>query len=195
MAVGEPMKIFISYRRDDTSYIAGRLHDRLADHFGPEQVFRDIETLAPGVDFGERIDEAMRSCDALVALIGDGWTGVRDPAGSRRIDDADDWVRLEIAGALARGVLVVPVLVENAKIPSADELPKPIRKLARRNAMDLTDLRWDYDVQTLIEALEGAVELSPPVAGATGEDAGRVGRASTTRVRTHRPPPTAPLAG
>lgn len=158
------MKIFISYRREDTSYIAGRLHDRLEAHFGPGQIFRDVETLEPGVDFGDRIDQAMRTCDALVAVIGDGWVGREAPPGHRRIDSPDDWVRLEIAGALDRDILVVPVLVEDARMPSAEQLPGSIRKLARRNAMELTDLRWDDEVRRLIDVLEKAA--GAPAAGA-----------------------------
>lgn len=160
------MKIFVSYRREDTSYIAGRLHDRLEAHFGPDRVFRDVETLAPGVDFGDRIEAAMRSCDALVAVIGDGWLGDEGTPGHRRLDRPDDWVRLEIAAALERGILVVPVLVEDAEMPSADQLPESIRTLARRNAMELTDLRWDYDVQRLIDALDRSTPAGPSLHGA-----------------------------
>lgn len=150
--------IFISYRRQDSSYIAGRLHDRLAAHFGPGQIFRDIDTMKPGVDFGRRIDEAVGSCDALLVVIGDGWLDARSPQGERRIDAPKDWVRQEIQVALERpDVLVVPVLVENAAMPSEDELPPAIRELANRNAMELSDRRWDYEVQRLIEALEEVV--------------------------------------
>lgn len=150
--------IFISYRRQDSSYIAGRLHDRLAAHSGPGQIFRDIDTMKPGVDVGRRIAEAVGSCDALLVVIGDGWLDARSAQGERRIDAARDWVRQEIQVALERPeVQVVPVLVENAVMPSEDELPPTIRELANRNAMELSDRRWDYEVQRLIEALEVVV--------------------------------------
>ena len=150
--------IFISYRRQDTAYIAGRLHDRLVAHFGPEQIFRDIE-MKPGVDFGRRIGEAVGSCDALLAVIGDGWLDSRDAQGQRRIDAPRDWVRQEIQAALDRpDVLVIPVLVENATMPAEEDLPPEIRGLAARNAMELSDRRWDYEVTKLIEALDEVVQ-------------------------------------
>jgi hypothetical protein len=160
--------IFISYRREDTSYIAGRLHDRLAAHFGADQIFRDVDTMKPGVDFVERIDEAVGSCDALVAIIGDDWLTLKNPEGRRRIDSPKDWVRLELAAALKRNILIVPVLVENAKMPAEAELPSPLRRLARHNALELTDFRWDYEVQKLIEVLEdvtkpAAKQARPPL--------------------------------
>ncbi len=152
--------IFICYRRKDTDYIAGRLHRQLADHFGQDQVFRDINTIKLGSDFGERIDSFVGSCDALVAVIGDEWLS-EDETGRRRIDQPRDWVRQEIASALEREILVVPVLVENARMPSEGELPPSLRKLARRNALDLTDARWDYEVDRLIEVVEEVVEAKP----------------------------------
>lgn len=149
--------VFISYRRDDTSYIAGRLHRELAARFGTDQIFRDIDTMGPGVDFGAMIQQEVGKCDALVAVIGKDWLASDDPSGRRRIDDPSDWVQLEIAAALDRGVLVIPVLVEDARMPEAAELPATIRGLARRNAVELTDSRWDYDVGRLMAALEGVV--------------------------------------
>jgi hypothetical protein len=151
--------IFISYRREDSSYIAGRLHDRLAAHFGAHRIFRDVDTMRPGVDFVQRIDEAVGSCDAFVAVIGDEWLSAVDAKGRRRLSNPKDWVRLEIAAALARDILVVPVLVENAKMPSESELPPALRKLARHNAMDLSDQRWDYEVDQLVRVLG---EVVPP---------------------------------
>lgn len=154
--------IFVSYRRDDTSYIAGRLHDGLSARFGADQIFRDIDTIRPGADFVARIEEAVGSCDALIAVIGDDWLAV-DATGRRRIDNPGDFVRLEIGAALERGILVVPVLVENAHMPAEADLPEPIRLLSRRNAVDLTDARWDYDMQRITAAVEEVVR--PPDAG------------------------------
>lgn len=155
---GHPVSgVFISYRREDTSYIAGRLHDRLAEVLS-ERIFRDIDDMRPGIDFVEAIDEAVGSCDALVAVIGEHWLSAQDPSGNRRIDAPNDWVRLEIAAALNRDILVVPVLVENATVPTDSELPADIRRLARRNAMVLTDERWDYDVQQLVHVLDQALK-------------------------------------
>jgi hypothetical protein len=104
-------RIFISYRREDASYPAGWLFDRLADRFGRGQVFKDIDSIRLGDDFVEVITRAVGSCDVLLALIGEEWLTVSDQDGRRRLDDPDDFVRLEIEAALARNVRVIPILV------------------------------------------------------------------------------------
>jgi hypothetical protein len=148
------VNIFISYRRDDSSGYAGRLYDRLAAHFGRPNVFMDIEALEPGVDFVDGIDQAMDACGALVVLIGSEWLSATDAQGRRRLDDPNDFVRLEIANALRRDLCVLPVLVNGAVMPSAQELPPELAPLARRQAQELSNSRWDFDVGHLITALE-----------------------------------------
>lgn len=150
--------IFISYRRQDSSYIAGRLHDHLAAQFGPGRIFRDIDTMRPGVDFVEKIEDAVSSSAAFVVVIGDQWLTAVDEQGRRRLDNADDWVRVEIAAALRRGILVVPVLVENAKMPAEAQLPDDLRRLSRYHAIDLSDQRWDYEIGQLVAVLRELVE-------------------------------------
>ncbi|MHB8571984.1 MAG: TIR domain-containing protein [Candidatus Dormibacteria bacterium] len=156
--------IFISYRRSDTSGYAGRLADRLSARFGVQQIFRDIDTLKPGVDFVAAVDDAVKSCDALIVLMGKDWLNARDAQGNRRLDNPNDFPRLEISAALSRDILVLPVLVEGAVMPSPEELPEPLQKLSRINALDLSDARWDYDVQRLIKGLESAVTSTPAAA-------------------------------
>ena len=104
--------IFVSYRREESGHVAGQLADRLSDRFGAEQVFIDVKSIEPGVDFAEAIFRAIDACTVLVAVIGPGWLRTADERGGRRLDDPDDLVRLEIGAALARGVRVIPVLVE-----------------------------------------------------------------------------------
>lgn len=175
--------VFISYRREDSSYIAGRLHDRLADALGPELIFRDVDAMKPGADFTERIGEAVGSCEALLAVIGKDWLSARGPRGGRRIDEPRDWVRLEIAAALARDILVVPVLVENARMPTEDELPEDLRPLARRNAMDLTDHRWREDTENLLQVIREVIpdselpSAAPPAKTTEGPRGAPLGRA------------------
>src|SRR3954454_3717472 len=105
--------IFISYRRTDAAGHAGRLYDRLVDRFGQASVFKDLDSMEPGADFVEVIQETVARCDALIAVIGRDWTAA-EQGGSRRLDDPEDWVRLEIANALTRKIRVVPVLVAGA---------------------------------------------------------------------------------
>jgi len=151
--------IFISYRREDASGFAGRLHESLSRHFGPARIFRDVDDMTVGVDFPTRIHETLGSCGALVAVIGREW--LVDSKGRRRLEEPDDWVRQEILAALERDdVLVVPVLVEGTTMPSAGDLPAPLAPLTRRHALEIADSRWAYDVGLLAKELE--VIAGPP---------------------------------
>lgn len=153
--------IFISYRRDDCAGHAGRLYDRLRDHFGPENIFRDIDTIEPGQDFVDAIETAVGACPAVVVLIGKQWANIKDAEGRRRLDNPEDFVRLEVAAALKRKVRVVPVLLQGAAMPASTDLPEPLAKLARLNAIEVSDTRWDYDVGRLIDALNKALGHAP----------------------------------
>ncbi len=148
------MRIFISYRREDTAGYAGRLYDRLTGHFGMANVFMDVDAIGPGQNFVEAIEDAVGGSDALIALIGQDWLTIQDAAGARRLENLEDFVRLEIAEAIERGILVIPVLVESASVPSQDELPGPLKPLSVRNALELSDTRFHQDVDRLIKALE-----------------------------------------
>ena len=147
-------RIFISYRRDDSRGYAGRLQGDLSRRYTDEHVFRDVE-IPPGADFGEYITGLVDKCNVVLAIIGPGWLDARDREGERRIDDPQDWVRLEIERALARdGVEVIPVLVDGARLPPREELPESLLALRRRNAFELSDRRWDYDVEQLGKHLD-----------------------------------------
>lgn len=156
-----PGKVFISYRRRETAGHAGRLYDRLAERFGDERVFMDVR-MEPGVDFVEQIDDAVTHCDALLSLIGAQWLDMRDEHGRRRLDDPNDFARLEVESALARDVRVIPVLLQDAKMPEPEDLPESLAPLARRHAIELSDERWDYDVGRLIEVLDRTIGGGPP---------------------------------
>lgn len=145
--------IFISYRRQDSRGDAGRLATDLKAAFGEEQIFRDIETIEAGSDFAKAIGDAVGSCDVLLAVIGPSWLTTSDK-NRRRLDDPDDFVRLEIVAALNRGIGVIPVLVGDATMPRREDLPKPLHKLARRQAHELSDSRWAFDVQKLVTVIE-----------------------------------------
>jgi hypothetical protein len=149
--------IFVSYRRDDSSGHAGRLYDRLADRFGKDKLFRDIDHISYGEDFVEALDEAVGSCKALIAVIGPTWLTAKDKRGRRRLDNSHDFVRIEIESALSRGIPIFPVLVNNGEMPDIDELPESISGLARRQALEISETRVDYDVGQLIKVLEAKV--------------------------------------
>jgi hypothetical protein len=156
--------IFIGYRRDDSAGHARALFDRLRARFGADFVFMDVTDIEPGMDFTEVLDKAIGSCDVLLAVIGREWLTAADSSGSRRLDNQHDFVRLEMTTALRRKIPVIPVLVQNAAVPSASVLPAEIAALATRQSIELRDTRWDADVMELIQALEKLVTSasSPP---------------------------------
>jgi len=152
-----PSGIFISYRRDDASGEAGRLYDHLIARFGDHMVFRDIDAIDPGTDFVGRIEEAVGSCKVLLAVIGRDWLTVTGPDGRRRLENPADFVRLELASALRQGIRMIPVLVQHASMPNPEDLPEPLKELARRNAIELADDRWGYDMSRLVSAIQKSV--------------------------------------
>ena len=155
---------FISYRREDAAGFAGRLCDSLERLLPNEPVFRDVDGLSPGQDFVTAIDTRLRQCRVCLAVIGRDWLNARDADGRRRLDQPDDFVRLELTAALARPeVLTIPVLVEGASMPPADTLPPEIRALARRQAVALRDDTWDADVARLVRSVQPAMAPSPRV--------------------------------
>jgi hypothetical protein len=154
-----PGRIFLNYRREDTGWAAGRLFDRLSHRFGKDQVFKDIDSIHLGDDFVDAITSAVGSCDVLLALIGDRWLLITDGDGQRRLDDDNDFVRLEIEAALTRNVRVIPILVEGARMPRAADLPASMAKLVRRQALKLNpDQEFESGVARLLNALDRALE-------------------------------------
>jgi streptogramin lyase len=162
----QSFRVFLNYRREDTSGHAGRLYDALTAHFPAEQVFMDIDTIEPGVDFVEVVEEAVGSCTVLLAIIGRRWLEVTNETGPQRLQDQRDFVRLEIEAALNRKIRLIPVLVQGARMPSEQELPETMRPLTRRNAVELSDHRWRYDTEQLVRVLErirGASNANAPI--------------------------------
>src|SRR5271166_2404351 len=155
---GSPMSgIYLSYRRMESAAYAGRLYDHLIRHFGRGSVFMDIGGIARGQEFPRAIESALNACEVVLVVIGNGWGSCTRQDGRRRLDDPNDWVRLEVAAALHRNVLVVPVLVEGARLPDPACLPEELRPLCQRHACELSDLRWSFDVGELVRDLEKVV--------------------------------------
>jgi hypothetical protein len=147
-------RIFVSYRREDAAYPAGWLFDRLVDHFGEGRVFRDVDSIELGDDFVERIMSAVGSCAVLLTVIGARWLTVTGKGGQRRLDDPEDFVRVEIEAAFARDVRVIPVLVDGAQMPQVTELPVSLGSLAHRQALELSPNRFRLDTAQLLEELD-----------------------------------------
>jgi len=155
--------IFISYRRADSPGYVRALLSEMRNTFGGKQVFLDMEDIAAGSDFPIIINEAIRNCELLLALIGPNWAELRDENGQRRIENLTDFVRLEINAALERKIPIIPVLLENAKMPKADELPNELKQLSTLEGITLTYDRWDDDIARLFAAIE-RITVEPKVA-------------------------------
>jgi hypothetical protein len=181
--------IFISYRRDDTEGYAGRLFRDLRERFGKDAVFMDVAGIEPGRDFRRVIEDQVASCGVLLAVIGKAWLTAADAHGKRRLDDPNDFVRLETASALKRDIPVIPVLVQQTEMLREDQLPEGLKDLAFRNSVELTHARWESDVELLIAALQRYVD--PPTAGAAAAPPAAASAQPTSR---HQAWVIAPLA-
>ncbi|HET7486944.1 MAG TPA: toll/interleukin-1 receptor domain-containing protein [Acidimicrobiales bacterium] len=160
--------IFVSYRRGDAAYIAGRLRDDLADRLGTGvPVFRDIEAMPLG-PFPDSLAQAVSACAVMLVVIGDSWLSAAGADGRPRLGDPDDWVRREVAEGLAQGKVVVPVLVEGAALPSPAELPDDLAALSRQQAVTLPDARWTEELDRLVRQLRSVLGLEPGVRLYTG---------------------------
>lgn len=151
-------RVFVSYRRDDAAGHAGRLYDALVERFGATNVFMDVDAIDLGVEFRAAIDGAIASCDVVLGVIGRGWATATDASGRRRLDDADDFVRLELESAFARNIAVIPTLVQGAHMPSSAEVPPSLSPLPGRQGIELRDTAWHDDVDRLIRRLERQVD-------------------------------------
>ena len=149
--------IFLSYRRDDSRGYTNAIYTLLELHFPADSIFMDVDTLIPGSDFVLSLQDAVENCDIFLAVIGKSWENIEDQKGLRRLDNPEDFVRIEVAHALKRGIPVIPVLVDGAQMPSSDNLPDNLKDLARRHAFSIGD-HMRSDMQRLIKVLEKTFE-------------------------------------
>jgi hypothetical protein len=166
--------VFISYRRDDSGDITGRLYDRLVAAYGADNVFKDVDSIPLGANFPAVLREAVGRCQVLLAVIGRDWLRITGPTGLRRLDDLGDFIRLEIEAALQRGIPVIPVLVSGAAIPPADQLPAPLQPLVVRHGIEVRrDPDFHHDVDRLLRRLNqllGPPTQPPPPASASNTE-------------------------
>lgn len=188
---GRAGRIFISYRRKDAPGHVIALLQLLHNRFGEGRIFKDTDGIEPGQDFVDALQRELATCSVMLVIIGREWLTITEPRHkTRRLDDPKDFLRMEVATALPDDhVLVVPVLVDRAEMPSVDELPDEIRPLARRNAIELTDNHWKADVGHLIGVIEKAIdpridEGDPQVSVAS--DAARTSQVPASRLLAHR---------
>jgi tetratricopeptide (TPR) repeat protein len=154
-------RIFVNYRRDDCAANALAISSYLEREFGASRVFIDLDRLRPGQNFPEELEKRLSACKVILCLIGPGWLGACNEEGGRRIDDTNDWVRLEIVRALDRGLVVIPVLVGGAQLPKASELPEPLKLLIERQAATITTNGFRSDMGGLARDIR-AIASGPP---------------------------------
>ena len=143
-------KIFVNYRRDDERAMAARVRDRLAQTFGNRNVFMDVDHLMAGLRFDKELEKALAETDTFLAVIGPRWMDLLE---ARRTSGERDYVREEIAGALKAGIVVIPVLIDGAPLPRADDLPDELRELVLHQKHDVAYERFGRDMASLIEAI------------------------------------------
>jgi formylglycine-generating enzyme required for sulfatase activity len=155
-------KLFISYRRDDTQDITGRLFERLAARFGDHNIFMDVDSIPIGADFRQILRDAIADSSVALVMIGRQWLSVADERGQRRLDNPDDFVRIEVEAALARGIPVVPILTQGAAMPHERDLPPSMAALAFRHGVDVrSDQHFGPDAEQLITRLAPLLEPKP----------------------------------
>ena len=146
--------ILISYRRTDSDAIAGRIRDRVVAHFGEEAVFMDIDSIPFGVDFRKQVQSALMQNDVVLAVIGPKWMGATR-GGTQRITEVSDPVRVELETALSRGIPVIPILVGQATMPKAADLPESLRDLPYLNAAEVSAGRdFNQHIDRLLRSIE-----------------------------------------
>jgi hypothetical protein len=146
--------IYISYRRADSAYVSRALYDRLERNLGRSSLFMDVDSIQLGVDFIQALEKQVDHSDILIVVIGRDWLTTTDQDGRRRLDDPGDFVRIEIASALSKGKVVIPVLVDGASMPRPEDLPPELRSLARRNSFEVSHVRFDSDIARLVRELQ-----------------------------------------
>lgn len=147
--------IFISYRRNDSADVTGRIYDKLLLEFDKKQLFKDVDSIPLGVDFLDHLNQKVGECNVLIAIIGPYWIETNIPKGQKRIDDEKDFVRIELESALQRKIPVIPVLVRGAKMPSSENLPDSLKGLAFRNGIPVRpDPDFHRDMERLIQGIK-----------------------------------------
>ena len=149
--------LFVSYRRIDTPWTTARICDHLVNHFGASNVFVDVDSIPLTVDFREFIRRVLDGCDVVVAVVGPAWLGP-DGNGHNRLDDENDWVRLELANALAKKIPIVPVLIDGTKLPDPQQLPPELYDFAFKHAANLDIANFSNQMERLIESLDRSFE-------------------------------------
>jgi hypothetical protein len=153
-------KIFISYRRDDSQLSCDRIYGFLGPIFSVREVFRDLNAIRGGVDFRTEIDRSLRHCQVVLVVIGPRWTTIANAAGERRLEDPNDYVRVEVETALDLNVPIIPLLVQGAVPLQPQDLPPSLQPLAFRNTRVVrADPDFARDMQLVMQDIAQIVPI------------------------------------
>jgi TIR domain len=151
--------VFLCYRREDSGGFAGRIQDQLVRDLGADVLFMDVDNIPFGLNFVKVLRDEVAKCDVLLAVIGQNWLDSRDERGGRRLDNPNDFVRIEIETALKRDIPVVPILLDGVRVPKADDLPEELGELSLRNGIDVRLASFHSDVSRLIQGLKKQLNI------------------------------------
>jgi TIR domain-containing protein len=180
--------IVLSYRRDDSKWIAGRIFDRLEDHYGKGHIFMDIDSIPVGLDFREHLQQSLARCDILLAVIGPRWLGT-DEHGHHAVADETDWVRIEIETALAKKIPVIPILIDRLRMPKPSDLPETLRDFAFRQAAEIdSGVDFRSHVERLIRSIDQHLQGHRPALAATPPAKEGVGLNERKPIASQAPP-------
>jgi ribosomal protein L7/L12 len=168
-------RIFISYRRDDSADVSGRIYDRLAAKYGKDAIFKDVDSIPFGVNFKTHLESVVQQCTVQLVVIGKEWLYITDGQGNRRLNDPHDFVRIEIEAALRRGIPVIPLLVMGASMPGASDLPSSLVELTFRNGTAVRrDPDFHRDMDRVIQGIEEWLSTPPSVSSPSQDDVGLI---------------------
>ena len=180
--------IFISYRRSDNPDATGRIYDRLVAEFGKARVFKDVDSIPLGRDFRGHLNTIVSECGVMLAIIGPRWTDASSKAGQRRLEDPDDFVRIELEAALARDIPVVPVLVGHAPMPAASELPGSLASFVFRQSIEVRpDPDFHNDATRLVTSLRGILDPTTATAEQSAATITPAAAATGTATKSRHP--------
>jgi len=153
-----PSNIFINYRREDSSGYSLAIYNELIKWYDRDMIFKDFNTIEPGEDFSESIENALNSCTILLVLVANNWMDILKKRQEKRGEP--DFVRMEIATALLKGVYTIPIVLNRANILIEDELPDDLKKIAKRQCLDLDPTRFETDILKLVKVIDKRLNIS-----------------------------------
>jgi hypothetical protein len=150
-------KIFISYRKEDSSGYALALYNELCKWYNKDMIFKDFNSIIPGKNFEEAIDEALNNCSVLLVVINDKWTEIL----KQRLSNLQqkDFVKIEVSTALSKGIQTIPVIINKTAMPVENELPDELKALSKMQYLNMDQTRFEYDTSQLVKIIDEKLNI------------------------------------